>query len=99
MRRGRRVRCGPVDVFLAESRSPRPRIGIVVPRFGHSVAARNRLQRRLREIARREWLPEALAAGTSWDAVVRTRPEAYGASFRELRGALLKAPCPPWRDD
>lgn len=61
-------------------------MGIVVPRFGHSAVDRNRLKRRLREITRVELLP-GLA---SVDLLVRTRAEAYGATFEALRSQLLR---------
>ena len=62
MRSGKRRRVGPMDVFLAPSAGRRPRVGFIVPRHGHSAVERNRLRRRLREIARREWLPLAWEA-------------------------------------
>ena len=97
-RRGDRVRRGDLEVFSApsSSRPPRPRIGIVVPRHGHSVVERNRLKRRLREVARREWLPDALARGDARDVVVRARPGAYERPYRQLRSSLLEALS--WRD-
>lgn len=92
-RRGRRVRRGELEVFSAPCsvRPPRPRLGFVVPRHGRTVAERNRLKRRLREVARREWLPDALARGDDRDVVVRTRPGAYERSYRALRSSLLEA--------
>lgn len=88
LRRGRHRRAGPVDVFQAESPAGRPRIGVVVPRHGRTVAERNRLKRRLREIARREWLPVARELGASVDVVLRAGPAAYRASFEELETFL-----------
>ena len=87
-REGERSRSGPLELFVRPSPAARPRVAFVVPRHGHSIAERNRLQRRLREIARRDWLPVALERDVELDVVVRTRPEAYGASFRDLRAAL-----------
>jgi ribonuclease P protein component len=59
------------------------RVWIVVPRYGHSAVARNRLRRRVREILRRrgDELPAV-------DVVVRTRAGAYAASFAALRAEL-----------
>ena len=79
------------------------RVGIVVPRHKHSAVDRNRLKRRLRELARTRLLPAL--DGLGGDLVIRARPEAYGASFeglarqldrtvRDLR-RLLTPPAPP----
>jgi ribonuclease P protein component len=56
-------------------------VGLVVPRLRHTAVARNRLKRRLRELARTRLLPSALDA----DVVIRVRPETYDASFAELQ--------------
>ena len=69
-------------VMPAES----PRIGIIVPRHKHTAVDRNRLKRRLRELARTRVLP-ALAPG---HVVVRARPEAYGATFAQLAAQMEK---------
>jgi ribonuclease P protein component len=55
-----------------------------VPRHQHSAVDRNRLKRRLRELARVELLP-SLRAGTATDIAIRARREAYDAAFDELR--------------
>ncbi len=61
------------------------RVGIIVPRHKHSAVDRNRLKRRLRELSRTRLLPAlALLGGAGGDLVIRTRPEAYGASFEGL---------------
>jgi ribonuclease P protein component len=52
----------------------------VVPKHGRSSVERNRLRRRLSEIVRRSLLPHLLAM----DVLIRTRREAYDASFAEL---------------
>ena len=57
-----------------------------MPRHGHTAVERNRLKRRLREIIRVQWLPEARDA----DLVVRARAEAYGQGFAELRARLIE---------
>jgi ribonuclease P protein component len=56
------------------------RVGLVVPRFKQSAVDRNRLKRRLRELARLRLLPTDIAA----DVVLRIRPDAYRASFEAL---------------
>lgn len=63
------------------------RTGIVVPRFGETAVARNRLRRRVREIVRRELLASLPAV----DLVVRARRAAYTAHFAELRAELADA--------
>lgn len=61
------------------------RVGVIVPRYHHTAVARNRLKRRLREIARRELLPQ----GLELDVVIRASDGAYALSFAALRGELL----------
>jgi ribonuclease P protein component len=63
------------------------RVGLVVPRHRQSAVARNRLKRRLRELARVHLLPTDLPA----DIVLRIRPEAYDATFEVLRADILRA--------
>jgi ribonuclease P protein component len=61
-------------------------MGLIVPKFQSSAVARNRLRRRLSEIWRRE-VRERQGAR---DLLVRTRKEAYEASFVDLRNELLR---------
>ena len=56
------------------------RVGIIVPKHKHSSVERNRLKRRLRELARTLLLPGLPPV----DLVVRTFPESYDASFDTL---------------
>jgi ribonuclease P protein component len=60
------------------------RIGIIVPKHQHSAVERNRVKRRLRELARIELVP-ALRGQTARDVAIRARPEAYRATFPALR--------------
>lgn len=60
-------------------------MGIVVRKKSQTTADRNRVKRRLRELVRLYLLP----AAESIDFVIRTRDEAYTASFEELRIDLL----------
>lgn len=89
LRDGRRFRGKLVDLYAAASEHNRARVGVIVPRFGRSAVARNRVRRRLREIARRDWLPLAHRTGTDLDVVLKARPAIYESSFEQLRGALL----------
>lgn len=60
------------------------RVGVVVPRFGHTAVDRNRLKRRLRELVRTRLLSRFLAI----DVVLWAQPPAYELSFGELSAAL-----------
>jgi len=96
MRSGKRRRVGPMEVFLGPSAGARPRVGFIVPLHGHSAVERNRLRRRLREIARREWLPLAWECDPHLDVLIRSREGAYGSSFEELRAFVrlaMERPC------
>ena len=90
-REGKRVRTEHLDVRVLASLpafpevtapldEPTARVGIIVPKHKHSGVERNRLKRRLRELARLRLLP-TLNAGA---VLLRARPEAYGAEFEAL---------------
>ena len=55
-----------------------------MPRYQSTIAHRNRLRRRLREILRREMLQRLPPI----DLVVRAKRSAYAASFADLRAEL-----------
>ena len=57
-----------------------------MPRYKQSAVARNRLKRRLRELARVWILPTDVAA----DVVVRVRSSAYEASFELLTADVTR---------
>ena len=57
-----------------------------MPKQKHSSVERNRLKRRLRELARTRLLPVLPPV----DLVIRTLPEAYGASFAALEREIGK---------
>jgi ribonuclease P protein component len=57
------------------------RVAIVVPKWGFTAVRRNKLKRRLRELARAHMFDVA----SSSDVVLRARREAYDASFDHLR--------------
>ena len=59
----------------------------MVPKYKHSGVERNRLKRRLRELARTRLLPTLPPA----DVVIRSRPEAYAASFDALARQVDRA--------
>jgi len=63
-----------------------------VPRHQHSAVDRNRLKRRLRELARIELLPslrDSRPDGAT-DVAIRARREAYDADFDGLRDDIIK---------
>lgn len=82
-REGKRIRTASLKVRYLASLLHAHRIGIIVPRFRQTAVARNRLKRRLRELARREW-PALLAAVAPLDLVVRAAPSAYAGDFARL---------------
>jgi ribonuclease P protein component len=84
---GRRAHTRFVELAWRPRAAGRPRIGFIVPRFQHTAVARNRVRRRLREIARRG----PLARLPPVDLVVRARRPAYTAAFAALRADLTDA--------
>jgi len=82
--KGKRVRTEHLEVRFLASPLRHPRVGFVVPLFGHSAVERNRLKRQLREIVRTELLETLPAA----DVVIRVQPNAYGAPFAALTHEL-----------
>ena len=86
-REGKRIRTEHLELRAVASLLHHPRVGFVVPKHGQSNVARNRLKRRLREIARLELLP----ALPPVDVVIRARREAYDARFDALAAQLARA--------
>ena len=62
----------------------------MVPLHRHGTVERNRLKRRLREIARLELLPRLDERGMQHDVLVRARREAYDVDFTTLRDELVR---------
>ena len=88
-RRGKRKRTRHLDVFVSASPVSRSRWGVVVPKHKQKIVRRNLVKRRLREIGRMHVLPPLDASGRHLDLLVRARPEAYQATFEELRDELV----------
>ena len=86
---GKRIRTRHLEVRALASPLAHPRIGLIVPRHGHTAVARNQLKRRLRELSRTGLLPTLGARAL--DVVIRSRREAYDAGFDALRAELAKA--------
>ena len=80
VRSGRRHRSKTLHLSWLPNGLKHPRLGVVVPRFGNSAVARNKLRRRLRELSRRRLLPLL----TPIDLIIKPRTNAYRASFTEL---------------
>jgi ribonuclease P protein component len=76
-----------IEVRHIASPLRRPRVGVIVPRYGHTAVDRNQVKRRLRELARTELLPVLPAI----DVTLRATPKAYDAGFDALREAVQHA--------
>ena len=92
-RTGKRVKTGVLDVRVAASPSSRAQVGVIVPKYKHTIVERNRLRRRLRELVRVRLLPvlERTDTRTGQDGpgpvhavLIRALPAAYSASFDGL---------------
>jgi len=66
-------------------------LGLVVGKHGHEIVARNRLKRRLREIGRRQVLPDLDAAGVKADVLIRAKRSAYDTDYAKLEIEVKKA--------
>ena len=62
------------------------RVAVIVAKCGHTIVERNRLRRRIRELARIRLIPHCVSV----DMVIRALPSAYGAAFSQL-GAEVDA--------
>ncbi len=80
MQQGRRSRTPRIELYWASNAVGHPRLGVIVPRYGTTAVARNRLRRRLRERVRRY----VLAQVGDLDLIIKARQEAYRARPREL---------------
>lgn len=78
------MRAEYVDVRTLVSPLSHPRVGIVVPRFQHTIVERNRLRRRLRELVRTRLLPLI----PPQDVLLRANPRAYGKPFAILESEV-----------
>ena len=79
-----------LEVLAASSLSDRPRIGIVVPKHGKNSVQRNRVKRRLKEIARTSLLPRLKTNHKRLDVLIRAKKQAYGRGFSGLSGEAEK---------
>jgi ribonuclease P protein component len=83
---GKRVRTSSLEVRATASLRAFPRIGVVVPKYGHNSVERNLVKRRLREIIRLDVLPSLVTI----DVVVRALPRAYDRAYDDLRSDLRR---------
>jgi ribonuclease P protein component len=74
------LRTEHLDVRATDSLLSSIRLGIVVAKHSHSIVERNRLKRRLRELARTQILPMTVVV----DLVIRSLPTAYDVEFKQL---------------
>jgi len=88
-RRGKRSRTPHLDVLHTAAPVAFSRAGLVVPRHRHTAVDRNRLKRRLREIVRLDVLPWLDQGDGPADVLLRARPEAYRATYDELRTEVV----------
>jgi ribonuclease P protein component len=89
MQQGRRSRTPRIDLYWLSNAFGHPRLAVIVPRYGATAVARNRLRRRLRERARCRVLTQLAAL----DLVVKARPEAYRAPPGDLAEDLAQWLC------
>lgn len=87
-KRGKRSRTAHLDVLDSDSPTSFSRVGLVVPRYGHTAVERNLVKRRLRHAVRTELLPRLDRAGRNRDVLVRARREAYGLPYVRIAEEL-----------
>jgi ribonuclease P protein component len=95
-RRGKRSKTRHLDAFVSPSPAPFARLGVVVPKHKRTIVKRNLVKRRLRDLGRTVVLPALRNHGLALDVLFRARPEAYTASFADLRdevAALMEELC------
>lgn len=85
-RTGKRLRTEHLEVRASGSPFSHARVAVVVSKHGHSIVERNRLRRRLRELARTRIIPGMKAV----DIVIRTLSSAYTMTFQQLAGEVDK---------
>lgn len=79
-RAGRRLRTEHLEVRTVASLLSHVRLAVIVGKHRHTIVERNRLRRRLRELARIRLIP----FHSKVDVVIRSLPTAYDASFSVL---------------
>jgi ribonuclease P protein component len=77
---GRRLRTEHLEVRAVTSLLSHVRLAVIVAKHRHTIVERNRLRRRLRELARIRLMPR----NVSLDVVIRSLPSAYDVTFAVL---------------
>lgn len=90
LRQGKRSGTAHLDVFDSTSPLSHLRLGLIVPRHGHTAVERNLLKRRLREIVRKDLIPRLQRGDVVLDIIVRARRNAYGVPYEDLRAELIQ---------
>jgi ribosomal protein L34/ribonuclease P protein component len=80
-RTGKRLRTEHLEVRARCSPFCPVRVAVVVSKRGHTIVQRNRLKRRLRELARTRIIP----GRAKLDLVIRSLSTAYDATFQQLK--------------
>ena len=83
-RAGRRLRTEHLEVRTVASLLSHVRLAVIVGKHRHTIVERNRLRRRLRELARVRLIP----FHSELDVVIRSLPTAYDASFSALTSEI-----------
>lgn len=91
LRRGARRRTAHFDVYRSAGLHAHARFGVIVPKYKHNSVERNRLKRRLREVARQRLLPPLDRVTPPADILVRARPGAYDLTYLEIEHELAEA--------
>ena len=91
LKRGERKRTRHLDVFFDLSPVPHSRLGLIVPKHGHTIVERNLVKRRLREIGRREALPRLGGSRMPTDVLLRARLTSYDAEYSVLEAEVMTA--------
>lgn len=84
LRAGQRRRTPRLEIMWRPNTVGHPRFGLIVQRQGQTGVARNRLRRRLRELARRLLLPTLGPI----DIILRSRVPAYRSDIDHLASDL-----------
>ncbi len=80
-RTGKRLYTEHLEVRASCSPFSPVRVAVVVSKRGHTIVQRNRLKRRLRELARTRIIP----GRNELDLVIRSLSTAYDATFQQLK--------------
>jgi ribonuclease P protein component len=59
-------------------------VAVVVGKYGHTIVARNKLRRRLRELSRTVIIPDCQGL----DLMIRAFPQAYEATYEVLKAEI-----------